>query len=89
MRVVIVWKDYTDYSREVIDWTREFERRTGKELENLDPDSLEGESFCRAYDIMQYPTVIAIAEPNGVEQKRWCGTPLPLINEVSFYTKEF
>jgi len=85
MRVVIVWKDYTDYSRGVIDWMREFRRRTGKELENLDPESLSGEIFVRAYDIVQYPSIIAIAS-DGREQKRWVGLPLPLINEVSFYT---
>lgn len=85
MRVVIVWKDYTDYSREVIEWMREFKRRTGVDLETLDPDTREGESFARTYDIVQYPTIIAIAEPNGVEQKRWAGTPLPLIDEVNFY----
>ena len=85
MRVVIVWKDFTDYSREVIDWTREFKRRTGKELENLDPDTKDGESFARTYDIVQYPTIIAVSD-DGREQKRWVGAPLPLINEVSFYT---
>ncbi|MCL1839916.1 hypothetical protein FWF89_02895 [Candidatus Saccharibacteria bacterium] len=85
MRVVIVWKDYTDYSREVIDWMREFNRRTGKELESLDPESRDGEGFARVYDIVQYPTIIAIAD-DGKEQKRWVGTPLPLMNEVSFYT---
>lgn len=87
MRVVIVWKDNTDYSREVIDWSRDFEHRIGKKLENLDPDTIPGENFCRAYDILQYPTIIAVAEPNGTEQKRWSGTPLPLIDEVSFYAK--
>ena len=85
MRVVIVWKDYTDYAREVIEWTREFYRRTGRELESLDPESREGEAFARAYDIVQYPTMVAIAADGG-EQKRWVGTPLPLMNEVSFYT---
>ncbi|MFV0485140.1 MAG: hypothetical protein ACK5MU_02865 [Candidatus Saccharimonadales bacterium] len=85
MRVVVVWKDYTDYSREVIDWLREFKRRTGVDLESLDPDTREGESFARTYDILQYPTVIAVAGHNGAEQKRWSGTPMPLIDEVNFY----
>ena len=85
MRVVVVWKDSTDYSREVIDWMREFYRRTGKELESIDPDTRDGEGFARVYDIVQYPTIIATAA-DGKEQKRWAGTPLPLINEVSFYT---
>ncbi|MDR3298002.1 MAG: hypothetical protein LBT19_01330 [Candidatus Nomurabacteria bacterium] len=85
MRVVVVWKDYTDYSREVISWLREFEQRTGRTLESLDPDTIPGETFAKAYDIVQYPTVIAITEPTGIEQKRWVGTPMPLIDEVSFY----
>jgi len=85
MRVAVVWKDYTDYSREVIDFLREFQRRTGKELLSLDPDTREGESFARVYDIVRYPTIIAVAD-DGKEQKRWMGMPLPMINEVSFYT---
>lgn len=85
MRVVVVWKDYTDYSRQVIDWLREFKRRTGVDLESLDPETREGEGFARTYDIMQYPTIIAVRESNGSEQKRWSGLPLPLIDEVNYY----
>ncbi len=85
MRVVAIWRDNTDYAREVTDWMREFNRRTGKELENLDPDSREGEGFARAYDIVQYPTIIAVAN-DGKELKRWSGLPMPLMDEVSFYT---
>jgi methyl coenzyme M reductase alpha subunit len=85
MRVVIVWKDYTDYAREVTDFLREFQRRTGKKLESVDPESRAGDSFARVYDIVQYPTIIAIAT-DGREQKRWAGLPLPLMDEVSFYT---
>jgi hypothetical protein len=85
MRVVIVWKDYTDYARDVTNWMREFHRRTGKKLESLDPETKDGEGFARAYDIVQYPTIIAVSN-DGREQKRWAGMPLPLMNEVSFYT---
>jgi len=85
MRVVVVWKDYTDYARGVIDFLREFHRRTGKELESLDPESREGSNFAQVYDIVQYPTIIAVAD-DGKEQMRWVGMPLPLINDVSFYT---
>ncbi len=85
MRVVVVWRDRTDYAREVIEFLREFERRTGKVLESLDPDSLAGESFARAYDVVQYPTVVAVSD-DGREQKRWVGLPLPLMDEVSYYT---
>jgi hypothetical protein len=66
---------------------REFNRRTGKNLESLDPDTRIGESFARAYDIVQYPTIVAIG-PSGTELKRWSGLPLPLMDEVNFYAKD-
>jgi hypothetical protein len=84
MRVVMVWKDYTDYAREVTDWLGDFRRRTGKEVESLDPESRDGESFARAYGVVQYPTVLAV-DGNGVEHQRWVGLPLPLIGEVGYY----
>jgi methyl coenzyme M reductase alpha subunit len=51
----------------------------------MDPDTREGSNFARIYDIVQYPTIIATAD-DGKEQHRWAGTPLPLINDVSYYT---
>lgn len=84
MRVVVVYKDQSDYSREVNDYLRDFERQTGHVLETLDPDTREGTSFCQAYDIVEYPTIIAISD-DGVMQNMWRGTPLPTISEVSYY----
>ena len=87
MKVKVVFKDYTDYSREVLDWLRDFRIRTGRDLETIDPETRDGESFCRAYDIVEYPTVIAIAN-DGSLQQMWRGTPMPQISEVSYYTRE-
>jgi hypothetical protein len=87
-RVVIVWRDNTDYSRQVIDWLREFHRRTGKELESIDPDTREGISFITAYDIVEYPTIIAIQGDKGQVMDMWRGLPLPKIDDVNFYTLE-
>ena len=84
MRVVVVYKDETDYARAVTDFLRDFERQTGRKLETLNPESSEGELFCRAYDIVQYPTIIAVSD-NAVMQNEWRGVPLPTISEVSFY----
>lgn len=84
MRVVIVFKDYTDYAREVTDWLRDIRMQTGHELETLDPETKEGESFCRAYDIVEYPTIIAVTN-DGHVQHSWRGTPMPLISEVTYY----
>lgn len=84
MRVVIIFKDQTDYSHDVIDYLRDFEHQTGHVLETLDPDTPEGTQFCETYDIVEYPTVLAINDA-GVMQNLWRGIPLPTISEVSFY----
>ncbi len=84
MRVVVVYKDDTDYAREVIDYLHDFEHQTGHVLETLNPEHPDGEQFCRAYDIVEYPTVIAIADDSTM-QNTWVGTPLPTISEVSYY----
>lgn len=87
MRAVIVWKDNTDYSREVISWLEEFERRTGREVESVDPDSVDGGGFAQAYDVVEYPTILGLDDMGRVLDI-WRGTPLPRIDEVAFYAVE-
>lgn len=84
MRVVVIYKNETDYARQVNDYLRDFTRQTGHELETLDPDTRDGASFCRAYDIVEYPTLIAL-DDNGTLQNMWRGLPLPTVSEVSYY----
>ncbi len=84
MRVVVVYKLESDHAREVLDYLRDFRRQTGRELEEMDPESRDGASFCRVYDIVEYPTMIAISD-DGVLQNIWRGRPLPTISEVSYY----
>ena len=84
MRTVCVWRDQSDYSRAVEDWITGFERMTGKEIESLDPDTPEGEDFCRTYDIVQYPTILALGN-DGAVLASWQGEMLPLFDEVSFW----
>ncbi|HJP81778.1 MAG TPA: hypothetical protein VJ841_05270 [Candidatus Saccharimonadales bacterium] len=84
MRVVVIFKDESEHAREVYDYMRDFERQTGHTLETLDPDSKEGIDFCSVYDIVEYPTLVAIAD-DGTLQNTWRGTPLPTISEVSYY----
>lgn len=80
-----MYKDNNDYTREVIDYLHDFQRQTGHALPTLDPDTIEGEQFCRAYDIVEYPTVIAISD-DSVMQNMWRGLPFPTISELSYYT---
>lgn len=87
MRVVVVWRDNTDYARTVTMFLQDFARQTGHVLEELDPDTKEGESFCRAYDIIEYPSIAALSD-SGQMQQLWRGTILPTISEVSYYVSQ-
>lgn len=84
--MIVIFKDETDYSHDVHDFLRDFERQTGHILETLDPDTADGMHFCHTYDIVEYPTVIAINE-EGILQDLWRGLPLPTISEVSNYVQ--
>jgi hypothetical protein len=86
MKVVIVYKNESDHARAVLDFLRDFQAQTSHVLATLDPDTKEGEQFCRAYDIVQYPTLIALSDDSAM-QNIWSGVPLPTISEVSYYVQ--
>lgn len=87
MRVVMITKDETDYARSVSMFLEDFQRQTGRTIEALDPESSEGEMLCRAYDIVEYPTMIALGD-DGQMQTMWRGRTLPTIGEVSYYVSQ-
>ncbi len=84
MRVVIIWRDESEYGRAVTDWLRDLEHRSGYSLESFSPDEPEGESLCRAYDITMYPSILAIDNDGRVVQM-WRGEMLPKIDDVVYY----
>ena len=84
MRVVVVYRAESDYARQVTSFLHDFSRQTGHTIEELDPDSAEGSDFCRTYDIVEYPTIIALSTDSQM-QNMWRGLPLPTISEVSCY----
>jgi hypothetical protein len=86
MRVVVVYREATDYARQVIDYIADFKRQTGHDLEMMDPESPAGIDFTQTYDIMELPTLIAMSD-DGVMQNTWSGLPLPTISEVSYYVQ--
>ena len=84
MKVAVVYKYESDHAREVLDYLRDFSRQTGYTIEEIDPETPDGASFCRVYDIVEYPTMLALSD-DGQLQNMWRGRPLPTISEVSFY----
>lgn len=84
MRTVVIFRENSEHAREVLEYLRDFQRQTGHSLETLDPDSPEGTDFCRTYDIVEYPSILALND-DGQLQNLWRGQPLPTISEVSYY----
>jgi hypothetical protein len=62
---------------------RDFKNQTGGEIETINPDTPAGQQFIETYDIVEYPTLIAIG-PDGVEMAKWRGT-MPTISDASAY----
>ncbi|MGI6612333.1 MAG: hypothetical protein ACOX0Z_02055 [Candidatus Nanosyncoccaceae bacterium] len=86
MRIIVVYRERSDYARTVEEFLHDFKYQTGGEIETLDPDTREGIGFCQAYGIVEYPTLIAI-DYSGVMQQMWRGLPLPRISELSYYNQ--
>ncbi len=86
MRTIVVYRPNTEVERPVIEFMREFEHRTGKTLETLDPDTRDGAGFIEIYDIVEYPTLVALDDSGHVQQV-WRGLPLPTMSEVSYYAQ--
>lgn len=84
MRAVIVWRRDSDYGRTVEEWIRDFAVISGREIEEVDPDSIEGQSFIGIYGVVEYPTILGM-DDSGKVLESWRGLPLPRLNEVAYY----
>lgn len=82
MGLICIYRDNMDYTRSVTDWIENFRRQTGYDIETMNPD--ENPTFCETYDLVEYPTFIALGNDGGV-RAIWSGTNLPLIDEVLYY----
>lgn len=86
MSVMVVYQSSSEHARAVSEFLHDFERRTARKLDEVDPDSRRGVEICRLYDIVEYPTIIAAGD-DGSLRNIWRGLPLPLIDEVSYYVQ--
>lgn len=87
MKVVVLYRSKSEHGTPVEEYAREFERRTSRQLELIEIDSVEGDALAKLYDITSYPAIIATSN-DGKLQNMWQGEQLPLINEVMGYVLE-
>jgi hypothetical protein len=85
MRVVILYRPKSDHARRVEEFVGDYKRTHGlSRLDVLDVDSRDGAATATLYDIMQFPTIMALAD-DGAVQNMWQGDMLPLMDELAYY----
>lgn len=87
MRLVMIYREKSDYRMTVETFLHDYRVRTGQDIETLDPDSREGANMCQTYDIVEYPTLIAIG-PDGMMYQMWRGVNLPTVSEVAMAAQQ-
>lgn len=84
MKAIALYNPNSDHARSVIEFTQNVERRSGKVIELISLETIQGSNMAELYDIVDYPAVLVIAD-NGSLHKLWEGSELPLIDELVSY----
>jgi len=84
MRLLVLYKQNSEQARPVEEFMHEFTRRSGKEIEVIDPDTREGTNIAEIHDVVRYPAILALTD-SGQPLNMWQGEELPLLDEVASY----
>jgi hypothetical protein len=86
VKLLILYRPNSEHATTVEDFVREFQRRhdIGSRLELVSINTRDGAATANLYDIMSYPSILALAD-NGSVINTWQGEPLPLMDEVAGY----
>jgi len=86
MRVVALYHPKSDHGGLVTDYAAEFEHYKGKTLDLISLESTEGADLAELYAVARYPAILVMSD-DGSLQRLWQGTPLPLMDELSYYAQ--
>lgn len=86
MKAAILYKPNTESESSVQEYVRGFEHQTGRKIELIDAESVEGVQKAITYDVLQYPAIVALREDGSfieawVERDKW-----PTVSELSLYS---
>lgn len=87
MRVVVLYHQKSEQEGLVQDFARDYRRFKNKKLELLSLESVKGADLAVLYGVTIYPAILAISD-DGSLQRLWQGIPLPLMDELDYYTKD-
>ena len=84
MKVCVLYHPNSEFARTVEEFAHDIERQQGVKLELVSVDTREGANMATMYDIVRYPTILALRDEGDLLQM-WSGEELPLMNEVAAY----
>lgn len=85
MKAVILYKQNTERERSVHEYVREFTRETGRTIELIDAETVQGIETAKLYDIMQFPAILVFKD-DGEYIRSWLDRDSwPTVSELSFY----
>lgn len=87
MRVLILYHERSEHGGLVADYVAEFKKYKRKTIELISLETAEGDDLAVLYGITQYPAVLVTSD-NGSMQRLWQGPPMPLMDELSYYTNQ-
>ncbi len=88
MKVTIFYRPDSEHARSVEEFVHEFERRyPGTPITLMDIDTIEGTEAGGIYDVIQYPTVLALSN-DGSTLQRWDNGMMPLMGELVYYANQ-
>lgn len=87
MRVMILYHQRSEHGGLVTDYVTEFTRYKRQPIELISLETEAGDDLATLYGIDQYPAVLVTSD-NGSMQRLWQGLPLPLMDELSYYTSQ-
>ena len=86
MKAMLFYKPNSEHASTVQEYLRDFSRHTGKQLEEVDADSRDGTYLAGLYDVMKFPSIVAV-DDEGKMLQTWSGDMLPRFDEVSYYVE--
>lgn len=84
MKALVLYFPNSEHARSVDEFSRNIQSKSGKTVELLSLETVEGANKAEVYGVIDYPAVMVLAD-DGSMHKFWEGKDLPLVDEVLSY----
>lgn len=89
MKVVVLYRPNSEFSRQVEDFARDLEREYQARIDLVNIDSRDGASTASLYDVMQNPAVLVLGNDGQLIKDWQGGRSLPPKGDISYYTHQY